>query len=253
MNNAEFVIQPKGDEITVRHGQSPKPVEKQPYQFSGDIKAPFEFLDHQLKRILPVEESELDSLLLKKYEQVSGTSVCEVISKDGQVRVIFRMGIGWDDQATVTGDLLPDPVLQQLNINAQKEFAPRELSDLLKRNRVLFDDREKNAEIVAGLRDLKARVERDLEEKSDKRGNERKLDDKQVTTGLPEGFVLNCPVFKGGEPRKFLVELCVDVRSGGVSIWLESVELIEIMRQQVEDVSHAAKDSFGKYMPVLCS
>lgn len=247
-----------GDQITLLQGEAPKPVQNRPYNFNGDIRAPFTFLEDVESRMrhdvrLPDNVAGEDLSFSKSgfLDYVEKPCVCEVISKDTEVSVAFLIGIGKDDQWTVQGTLLPNPVLEELGINRNKEFQPRELSDLLKRNRVLFDDFEKNAELVAGLREVKARVERDLEEASDKRGNKRSLDDKKVETGLPQNFVLNCPIFKGGEKRKFLVEVCVDVRSNGVSIWLESVELIEIQRQQVEDVQHAAEMSFGKYMPVL--
>lgn len=247
-------VNAKGDQITLLQGQAPKPVENQPYKFSGNIRAPFTFLESFESRMMhEVKLPEGDAFYTKSdfLDFMGDPCVCEVVSRDTEVSVAFLIGIGKDDQWTVQGTLLPNPVLEELGINRNKEYQPRELSDLLKRNRVLFDDFEKNAELVAGLREVKARVERDLEEASDKRGNKRSLDDKKVETGLPQNFVLNCPIFKGGEKRKFLVEVCVDVRSTGVSIWLESVELIEIQRQQVEDVQHAAEMSFGKYMPVL--
>ncbi|HUS00599.1 MAG TPA: hypothetical protein VMY77_02670, partial [Chitinophagaceae bacterium] len=44
------------------------------------------------------------------------------------------------------------------------------------------------------------------------------------------------PIFKGFDPVRFRVEVCLDVTEGSARFWFESVELHEIMIKQVDEI-----------------
>ncbi len=244
-------------ELVVRQGAAQKPDERQPYSFSGNIWVPKHELMDRIRFIKDsmsqdqLDSEDLNDQIRQALIEHHGSSVLEVSVDDVQVCLKMITGRGWDTQESYEGKLLAEPILQELGINSGKAWSPRDLSGFIKKNRILFESRDQAMELVADLRDIKAKIERDLEDKSDDRGNKRKLDDLQVSTNIIESFVLNCLIFKGIGKRRFEVEVFLDVRGSEVNIFLESIELIEIQRAGVQDLLDSLHLDFGPYMPIL--
>ncbi|MFZ1704323.1 MAG: hypothetical protein WAT79_08245 [Saprospiraceae bacterium] len=137
----------------------------------------------------------------------------------------------------VTGKLKLDSDLSSLNINENHVYTNKELSDKLKMLSVLFEDRSGWSKIVSSLKNFHADVTKKLEEADDDKGNKTMNYVQTLKTSFDLDFVLNCNIFTGVEMKKsFKVEINADVRSKAVDLWLESVELKEIIDQAVDQV-----------------
>ncbi len=61
-----------------------------------------------------------------------------------------------------------------------------------------------------------------------------------MTSDIDEKFTLNMPLFRGDTVKvKFEVNVCLEVRNKGISIWLESVELKENIIEKTNEVLNA--------------
>jgi hypothetical protein len=82
--------------------------------------------------------------------------------------------------------------------------------------------------VVNALMNLTGKTTKDFIREEDKRGNQKTLVDKKVETNLPETFVLTVPLYEGQPAQSFKVEIAIDDRDGGLSVWLESDELFSL-------------------------
>lgn len=145
--------------------------------------------------------------------------------------------------AEVSGTLSLNPELEEFGINTGKKRAPKELASFLKLKRTFFLDKEKNALIISALNNFQATITTELEKAQDTRGNSKQLVEKKVISNTPTEFVLQMPIFVGQETKKFSVEICIDTTDSGVSCWLESAELNDLIilnRDQIIDSEIAA-------------
>lgn len=132
------------------------------------------------------------------------------------------------NSSVISGKLSLNPELTALSINSSKTTTVKELMGLLKMNRVFFTDKDENAKIVTNLQNWKAKIETDLEASNNHRGTQRNVKNIDLIHTMDESFVLEIPIFKGMNPSKFKVDICIDVRDAAVVVWLESRELKEL-------------------------
>lgn len=136
---------------------------------------------------------------------------------------------------TITGQLELSDEIKQFKINPAGDTQTREqLVKLLRFNKRFFADKEKHAEILAAYQRFNVTTSGGLKVESDNRGNKDLGYQNKVTTALPEAFFLEIPVFKGYEPVKFMVEICLDVSAAEARFWLESPELAEVIETQAK-------------------
>lgn len=137
----------------------------------------------------------------------------------------------------IKSELSFHPDLEGFQIRNKGKWAnPVTLSNHFKFNRRLFVNRTTNAELVTAFKNYKATVTSDIENEQDDRGSRRHLQDRKVKTNFPEVFQLNCRVFKGEDPVTFEVEVCIQPRDNGVTIWLQSVELEEYIEERTNEI-----------------
>lgn len=138
--------------------------------------------------------------------------------------------------ATIKGQMRVNPHLEPFNINKNKMFPLPDLIQMLKMNRIHFADREKLATTIANLQKFKAKIETDLKQEGDDRGNKSVSIDVKVTAdAVPADFTLKMPLYVGGKETTFKVEVCFESRDRGLSFWLESVELAEALVAQAKE------------------
>lgn len=100
----------------------------------------------------------------------------------------------------------------------------------LKFLRVFFVDKAENNNIVTFLQNFKAKVTTSYEDINDQRGNARKLKDQQLESQFQQNFTVKMPIFKGLPEQTFKIDILCEVRDGGVSVWHESRELMELQK-----------------------
>lgn len=128
----------------------------------------------------------------------------------------------------IKGKLETNPELKEFGINKEKQFTIKELAQFLKMRRFFFADADENLKLVTNLNKFKASVQSQIDQQSDTRGNKVDNFEVKVDSNIDLKFVLNIPIYKGTDKKKFQVEICFDVREKSVSVWLESAELREL-------------------------
>lgn len=218
----ELNVTTTGDTLTVMQGTvlETKPPEK--ISISGDIKSVSNFLSIRIaqgkgtqeidksKAVITVDKKALTITLLIDPENYYG--------------------------AIVLGTLQKSDELQPFCINQNKTFSKEELVKLIKFNKIYFDDAAKHAQMLLAFQKVSSVVNIKANDSSDDRGNKERAFVKEVTTNAPTEFILNIPIFKGFEPVRFRVEICLDVTDGSARFWFESVELHEIMQNKIDEI-----------------
>ncbi len=218
----------KQAELVIREGDAAKIYEERILEISGTIEAPRKFLEKR-----------------KKDHEIQDAHV--VFNRE-KMQIVFTLDEREHFKTTITGTLIKNPDLEVYGINKGKEFTILDLQKFLKLRRSHFTDREKNLLIVTNLGKFKAHVSTELEQNKDTRGNEKNLKETKITTELALDFDLSIPIFKGGENKKFKVEICFDVRDAAVSVWLESPELQEIIDGDRDGILNTELEAFKEYV-----
>lgn len=130
---------------------------------------------------------------------------------------------------SVKGLLYEDADFTAFGINKAKKYTLRELSDFIKMHRYCFEDPAVAMKLVADLRNFKAKVNKDIEKVGDNRGNRNEVLSQVVDSNIPESFTLRMPIFQGGLPCTFKVEINIIVRDADMECLLESVECNDII------------------------
>lgn len=213
----EVKVDSNAKELTILTGEAPRPFNIQRQRIEGIITAPLNFA-----RIRGVD--------VKK----------DHVRVDRNARTIIyvyneRMNEGGD----VWGYLTIHPDLAFLEINEKEEQTLRSLADKLKFSRRYFTDIDQHAKTITALNNYKATISTDVEQSSDMRGNSKNLRDKKVESNVPVEFTLNIPLYVGFPPKKFRVEVYFDTTEGGTRVWLESIEMAELMIKEREGIMDA--------------
>lgn len=110
----------------------------------------------------------------------------------------------------ITGKLLLSDEYLRFGINEGKYVTGLELSDLIRMNRSCFESKQKAMELVAIMRNFKAKVTTQIEASDDKKGNRTALVRQVVEGNQPPSFELVIPIFKGQPKSTFTVEIDID-------------------------------------------
>jgi hypothetical protein len=217
----KVVIEGAEREVVVRTGEAEKIVYPTPLSFAGTINAPADYAEHMKKHgLLNVVETRV-----------------EVDEKAGQIQLIHNHDSDQYTLEKVVGKLVANPDLQELKIHTGTgDIAgvnPTTLTARLRPRRVFFKDREQWETTIAKLKTYDAvrnqTISTDTSTKD--RDGSYKLTAAQKNE-LPEiSFVLEMPLVRGGQKKSFRVDVCGDVTDGGVEVWLESLELRDLIEE----------------------
>lgn len=136
---------------------------------------------------------------------------------------------------TVTGKFTDNPELSKFGINTNKRYSPSELAQVLKLNRMFFPDRQVHQSLLKNLKQHEAKITAQINDKDDDRGNTEASINTQLASNVDEKFTLEMPIFKGSpEKVKFEVNIGIEVRDKGITLWLDSVELKELTNEKMD-------------------
>lgn len=222
MDSNKIIIHPTGDEITFRQGAAKellKPTPPNRFDIEGNIETP----------AIWVEE---------KSESIDKLHAYAMIHKD-ELSIILHLNKSQENgrlHSTVTGKLALSQRLLAFHINDGHKWSLRQLADHIKFNRRYFADHGLNAKMVTELKNFTATLNATLEKKSDDRGTRRNLIDRTFNSNVPERFTLTMPIIEGCQDETFEVELLIDGSEEGTKVWLQSIELDEIMTNTVNRI-----------------
>ncbi|WP_369616938.1 hypothetical protein [Flavobacterium sp. CFS9] len=135
----------------------------------------------------------------------------------------------------IEGSLKLHPDLEKFNINSGKSYSTFDLADFIKMNRHYFENKDYAMKLVAELRNFEGKVNRDLEAKTDERGNKRALINQVVESNIPTGFFLELPVFVGQEKQRLEVEINITADFSCSLISPDLKEFIDLESKKVLD------------------
>jgi len=112
--------------------------------------------------------------------------------------------------AEINGKVKLDKGFEGFGINTSKMYTTFDLADFIKMNRYCFEKKDIAMSLVTLLRNFKAKVDKDVENSDDSRGNKRMLLSQKIESNIPESFKLVMPIFAGQEKVSFEVEININ-------------------------------------------
>lgn len=199
--------------LIVREGQAQPIHPKTPLRLKGDLAAPVLFAKHT--EGIDVQQA---------YVLVDPAEYTLKL-------VTNRQGTEFERQE-VTGELRTNPDLEGFKIAVGQvpgTFGLKELADHLRMRRMFFANPEQCRELVAQLQDFKATTSTDISAKHNERNGSRAVAvDKRNDFPTLE-IKLRIPLWVGQPASEFFVQINGDVSDSGIRLWLESVELRELI------------------------
>lgn len=218
----QLLIDGETRELIYRAGNAAPIRERKPQAITGTLLAPWDFL--RLK--LPSYDPLTAHVLVNR----DAATVTLTLDERDELRDI------------IIGKLTLDDDVAALALNTDKCFTVGELRKLLKTNRRFFAEPDAHAVLLRNLETFSAKITKNIDDHKDTRGNSKKSVETAVAgVEMPESFVLKSRVYKNEEPMSYRVEIGYDVTdAGGVMLYLESVELIELRHIERERLLTAA-------------
>jgi len=149
---------------------------------------------------------------------------------------------------TIKGVLKLHPDLKKFDINGSKTYSTIQLADFIKMNRHYFENKEIAMKLVSELRNFEGKVNKDIELKSDTRANTRVLIHQVVESNIPDGFILELPVFIGTEKVRLAVEINI---TSDFSCSLISPDLKQLIDQETKTIIVGELDKIKVLHPDL--
>jgi hypothetical protein len=225
---AQKLIEQGQKSVVILTGTAPEQFNNRPIKIEGNIDAPSRFIEG------------------RKDEFEDTSRHCKVSKTDGKIHLIINEQ-SVVDKYEVTGQIQIAKKFKNLAINEPKAYSPEELANKLKLLRNLFPSNLEHATICQTLRNLKAKINADIEKADDRKGNVERNFKQTVESNMPDAITLKLPLLEG-EPAT-LVEVNVILEANGnssINCYLESVdaaELIEtLFEQRVEEEVEKIKD-----------
>lgn len=203
--------------LVVLEGDAPAQYNDSPVDIIGNIDAPSRFIAGRGK----------DFETKSKH--------CLVSKTEGKITLVVNEQ-SVTDKYTITGKIEVAKKFIALGINnVQRGYSPEELANKLKLLRSMFDSKVEHSNICATLRNLKAKINRDIEDSNDRKGNLTKNFQQTVESNMPDAITLKLPLLEGEEPISIVVNVVLESEGGNsIKCYLESIDAAEIIEEQFE-------------------
>jgi len=231
--DAMQVTSKDGNVLVIREGEAEKIKYKNKVSLDGTLSAPSEFFKKRVEKGLHDKDK------------------CHVVFNKNAGKIILIV----DEQNekenfVITGSLKENPDLVAFGINSSCTIrSVKEAMNFLKMNRLFFTDKDLNHKIVASLQNFKAKVEKEIENSNDLRGNEKVSKMQKLETGLAESFELAIPIYKGYPNSVFAVDILCHVNDNGINIYFESRGLKEL---QDSTRSSMLEEELENFKEIVC-
>jgi len=238
MENNQLNITASGKNLDFRTGKLPDLPSQASGTHAGVITSPG---DYFFRKYLEMESAmyPYDGMLVS-YSISNGTITFEenvATSIGGQ---------------TVKGELKLESNLKSLGINTKKAYSPADLSETLKMLRVLFGDKDQWLAIVKNLKNFTAEATMKIEKENDDKGNKKDSIVQTLKNSFDLSFDLSAAIFEGFyDKESFKVEILVNVRSSALEMYLQSVELKEIMDGAASKIITKELDKYDNLIPII--
>lgn len=231
-----------GNEIIIREGEALPPVVPKKIVINGDIKTVSSFI---AKRSTPYSQLHAGPGL----QEINPDRALVTVDKEN-LSIKLELDPEYEYGTEVFAKASYSPELEQFHINKNKLFSREELIKLIRFNKIWFADPDAHDKLLKAYQAFTATVNASIGKSSDTRGNVDNAYKKTVETNVPDSFVLNIPIFKGQEKRRFRVEIAIDSTDASTKFWFESVELAELIQIESEAILQEELKSCSDYLVI---
>lgn len=214
-------------EVIIREGNAVKLHEPVKVDITGTIDAPARWLE---KRFDCIKEK-----------------TCNVVVDREQMSIALRCNENNHYGSSVVGRMELSQEYKRFGINSGEYVTNFELAELIKMNRTYFESKSTAMKLVTELQNFKAKVDKEIEQSDNNRGDRRMLVNQAVQHNLPEAFTLVLPIFKGVPAQTIQVE--VYVNPGDLSCTLVSPEANDIVTSSRDGLMDAVIERIKSATP----
>lgn len=111
---------------------------------------------------------------------------------------------------TINANLIISKIFDDFKINTGYKRSTFELADFIKMNRFYLESTSKAGELVSILKNFKAKVNKEVEDSNDNKGNRDIVRRQKVESNIPDSFKVEIPIFKGMPKTKIELEIYID-------------------------------------------
>lgn len=243
------------NEVIIRHGEAEPIVPfRGTVEITGNLSVPRIHLTNPSKW-LTKKAVDLGPLYTKEQlaeeKSVSDSplhwSYLRVNRDKGLIEFIEDAGNPWE--ARFAGSLQFDPRFKKFKINTGESWTTLDLANFIKMNRSQFETKDKAMLLVSELRNFKAKIDKEIENAADERGNKKILIAQAVESNIPESFNIKVPVFKGYPEQTLEVEISIDPND--LSCSLVSPEVNDYVESTKDDLINAELAEIRDLHPTL--
>lgn len=169
---------------------------------------------------------------------------CHVIVNREQLTIALQCNENNHYGTLVVGSLTLSPEYKRFGINEGEDITNFEMAELIKMNRSFFENKSVAMKLVTDLQNFKAKVDKEIEQSNNNRGDRRILINQAVEHNLPEAFTLILPIFKGTDKQTIAVEVYVNPSDFSCTLVSpEANDLVEEMRdREIDSVLERIKE-----------
>jgi len=218
--------------ITKLKGQAPEQHNPLPVNITGTITAPSRFI-----------ENRKDEFYDKKAHCLASTTdgVLELVVNEQSVC----------DKYTVKGKVEIGKLFSKIGINKDVSYTPIELSRKFRMLKSIFPSPKEHLDITTKLKNLKAKVNKEVEESNDDRANVSQIFKQSVESNIPESFKLHLPLLEGEAPETIDVVVLLEVKGNDIVCYLESVDGQEKIDNEMERLVREECEKIEKSVLVI--
>lgn len=211
---AQSAIEKGLSSVVVLTGTAPEQHNPKPVSISGNIDAPSRFIEG------------------RKEDFKNTSRHCMVSETEGKIVLVLNEQ-SVVDKYTITGQICVAKKFKDLAINEPVSYSPEELANKLKLLRSMFVSNLEHAQICSTLRNLKAKINADIEKADDRKGNVERNFKQTVESNMPDAIKLKIPLLEGEDPTQIEVNVVLEANgNNNIVCFLESVEAAEMIEQQ---------------------
>ena len=142
----------------------------------------------------------------------------------------------------IKGEIKQSDVFKEIGINTTKRYNPINLANKFRLMRSYFVSHEAHATLCANLKNIKTKVNANVEAKVSDNGDRRLLFEQEVDSNMPESFEMNLPIIKGEKKQKVLVNVILtsagipEVDGGDIKCFLVSEDAQDFLIERTESL-----------------
>jgi hypothetical protein len=236
MNNekiAQSMVENDVRQITILEGNAPAQHNNQPVSICGNISAPSNF----------IEGRKVDFNESKRH--------CMVSKTEGVITLVLNEQ-SISDKYIIKGKVEIAKKFTGLGINNDRtNYSPEELANKLKLLRSMFVSNMEHASICNTLRNLKAKVNAQIDRADDRKGNVSDNFKQTVVSNMPDAIKLKLPLLEGEEPVEIDVNVILEAHGSEIKCSLESIDAAELIETQFTERVNQEIEKIKDFVTVI--